>query len=190
MAAQDSNLFAHIIFINKDSTYMVLFVSQLFPAAFQVPGAVQFWYTLQMAIAMSMGMMGLFYPNTPATTLGGYWEYIGEDPTASKSTASEKKVVLAPNVRGWGLRNAIPGLVNLMAFYFGTKDTYLIMVACSLWREVFDIVEGFLEGDTDKLFYPIKVKEGKFPPLESYPPYFLLLAGNVACLYAVLTAEE
>jgi hypothetical protein len=169
---------------------MPLITSQLFPASFQVPGAVQFWYTFQMAIAMSMGMMGLFYPNSPAMTLGGYWEYIGEDPTARKSTASEKKVVLAPNVRSWGLRNAIPGLVTLMAFYFGTRDTYLIMAACSLWREVFDIVVCFLEGDTNKLFYPTKVKKGQFPPLEFMPPYILMLAGNVACLYAVLTAEE
>lgn len=103
-----------------------------------------------------------------------------------KLTAATKKVVLAPNVRGWGLRNAMAGLVNIMAFHFGSKETYLIMVACLIWREVFDIVEGVLEGDTDKLFYPTKVPACKFPPLPYFPPYFLLLAGNLACLYAAM----
>lgn len=170
---------------------MSLFTKPLFAAAFPVPGYVQFWYGFQTCVAMSMGMVAFVYPNTPAIALGGYWEYLGETPPGpdSKPTTAEKKIVLGPNVRGWGLRNAIPAVVNLMAFYFGSQETYLIMIACSLWREVFDTIEGFIEGETDKLFYPTAVPKGKFPPLPYFPPYLFLLAVNLSCLYAVLTAE-
>ena len=70
----------------------------------------------------------------------------------------------APNVRGWGLRNAIPALVNLMALYFASKETYLIMVACSLWRDVFAIVENSIGGDTDKLFTPPRSRQESSRP--------------------------
>jgi hypothetical protein len=171
---------------------MSLFTAPLYAAKFDVPGWVQFWYSFQTTVAMSMGMLGFAYPNTPAITTGGYWQYLGEkdEYETKKKTDDETKkiVVLAPNVRGWGLRNAIPALVNIMAFYFGTKETYLIMTACALWRETFDIIEAFIEDDTDKVFYPTKVPAGKFPPLGYFPPYLVLMVGNLATLYAILTA--
>lgn len=167
---------------------MSIFSTPLYAAKFAAPGWVQFWYSFQASVAMSMGMVGFAFPNTPAITVGGYWQYLGEDATAKKT--DEKKVVLAPNVRGWGLRNAIPGLVNIMAMYFGTKETYLIMTACALWRETFDIIEAFIEGDTDKVFYPSKVPAGKFPPLGYFPPFLFLMVVNLATLYAILGASD
>ena len=53
-------------------------MSLLFQAKFATDGFVQFWYAFQAGVAGSMGLVGFFYPNTPAITIGGYWQYIGD----------------------------------------------------------------------------------------------------------------
>mmetsp|Transcript_12300 Transcript_12300/g.34110 ORF Transcript_12300/g.34110 Transcript_12300/m.34110 type:complete len:164 (+) Transcript_12300:175-666(+) len=161
----------------------------LYPASFPVPTFVQFFYSFQGVVAGSLGLVGFFYPNAPSITLGGYWEYIGEDPTG-KSSAKEKKVVLAPNVRGWALRNGLAAVVNVMGLYFGTPECYYIICAVSIWREFFDILEAFIDGDTDKVFFPAKIAPGKFPPLLYFPPWASLMVGNLASLYMVYAADQ
>ena len=162
----------------------------LYSVKFAVPGWVQFWFSFQTSVAIGMGLSGFFFPNSPAITLGGYWEYLGEDANASKSTTDKKRVLLAPNVRGWGLRNAIPGLVNILAMYFGTREAYIIMAACAVWREAFDILEAFLENNTGKVFLPMKIPSGKFPPLGFFPPYLMLQVVDLMSLYFIMTVSD
>ena len=134
--------------------------------------------------------------NSPHRAAG---QYLGQSPDGKDPAAKEKKVVLCPNVKGWGLRDAIPKLlVNAMAIYFDTKEAYLIMCACAIWREFFDILEAVIEynggakGALDKVFFPTPIAKGKFgnpfPPMYSFPPYMGLMIGNLAALYSVLNA--
>lgn len=164
-------------------------MSLLFPAKFAVHGFVQFWYGFQATVAGGMGLVGFFYPNTPAITIGGYWQYMGETLKDVKENKPSGRILLAPNARGWCLRNAFAGVVNVMALYFGSKECYYIMAAVAIWREFFDILEAFLEGDTDKVFFPAKTPPGKFPPLPYFPPWGLLMVGNLASLYLIYVAQ-
>lgn len=165
-------------------------MSLLFPASFSTHWAVQFWYTFQGTVAGTMGMMAFFYPNSPAIAIGGYWKYIGESPQdeTKKELGPKAQVMLAPNARAWGLRNAFAFVVNALALYYGTKETYVIMAAVSVWREVFDILEAFIENDTGKVWFPTKVPAGKFPPLGFFPPFAFLLLADLAALYVTLIA--
>lgn len=172
-------------------------MSLLYPAQFATNGFVQFWYSFQTTVAGGMGMMGFFYPNTPVITMGGYWQYVGEEDPTNKKNDSEsnknnmdKKVVLAPNVRSWGIRNAFPAVVNILGLYFGTRETYYMMAAVAIWREFFDICEAIMDGDTDKIFFPTKVGPGKVPPLPYFPPWGVVMIGNLTTLYMIATAKD
>lgn len=148
-----------------------------------------------------LGVIGFFSPNfVPSPPiLDGYWKFLGQSPDGRDVKDKPAKIVLCPNVPGWGLRDAIPKLlVNALAIYFNTYEAYVIMIACAIWRESFDILEAVMEfnkGDKDalnKVFKPTPIAKGKFgnpfPPMYSFPPYIGLLVGNLAALYAVLTA--
>jgi hypothetical protein len=171
-------------------------MSLLFPAQFSTNWFVQFWYGFQGVVAGSMGVVGFWYPNTPAITLGGYWQYLGEQDEYEKimkeggKGPNNGKIVLAPNARAWALRNAFAGVVNGLGLYFGTKECYYIMAAVAIWREFFDILEAVWDGDTSKVFYPAKIPPGKFPPMVYFPPWALLMAGNLVTLYMIHTAKS
>uniref|UniRef100_A0A7S3P7U0 Uncharacterized protein n=1 Tax=Amphora coffeiformis TaxID=265554 RepID=A0A7S3P7U0_9STRA len=161
----------------------------LYAASFPTTWWVQFWYSFQAGVAGSMGMLAFCYPNTPAIAVGGYWKYLGETEADISSSAADKgKTMLAPNARAWGLRNAFAAVANVLALYYGTKETYVVMAAIATWREVFDIIEAYWENDTYKVWMPKKVPSGKFPPLGYFPPYAFLLVVDLATLYVTLTA--
>ena len=63
------------------------------------------------------------------------------------------------------------------------------MAAVATWREVFDIVEAYIEGDTQKVWLPLKIPAGKFPPLGFFPPFAFLLGVDLWTLYVTLKAE-
>jgi hypothetical protein len=99
------------------------------------------------------------------------------------------------------LRDAIPKLlVNFMALaWMDNREVWIIVCACALWREFFDILECFIDynaGDKDalkKIFFGAPIPRGKFgnpfPPLMRFPPYAFLMVGNIVGLVLVLLAD-
>jgi len=175
--------------------------SAVVAAVFEAPFWVKVYFGGVQAGGGILGVIGFFKPALVPSppVLDGYWKYLGETADGKDVKDKPDKIVLCPNVPGWGLRDAIPKLlVNAMAIYFGTKEAYLIMVACAIWREGFDMLEAFMEyskgdkGALDKVFKGAPIAKGKFgnpfPPMYSFPPYLGLMIGNLAALYSVLKA--
>lgn len=151
---------------------------KMYPVAEGVPlgpemlGAFQFWFSFQTFVVLGMGISGFIKPGSDAITKDGYWEYIGDSPDAKKAK-DKGKVVMAPNARSWAVRSAFAGIMNMIGFYYGTKECYVIMAACAAFRETVDSIECFIDGgDAPKkayMGYPIPA--GKFPPIIYFPPW-------------------
>ena len=107
-----------------------------------------------------------------------------------KGKPKEKKRVLAPNSRGWAVRSAFGGVMNILALYFGTRECYIIMAACAGFRETVDSIQCLLEGGDSlkKAFTGYIIPAGKFPQMIYFPPWAGGAVINYVFLYYIVTA--
>ena len=159
-------------------------------------GAIQFWFAFQTFVVLGMGIWSFIYPGSDAITMGGYWEYVGEKKAYNtKKTVNadlkKKGKVLAPNARGWAVRSAFGGVMNIIAMYYGTRECYVIMAACAAFRETVDSIGEVMEGRYDRAFVGYKIEPvswKKFPPIIYFPPWVGGAVANFAFLYILLNA--
>mmetsp|Transcript_71311 Transcript_71311/g.126017 ORF Transcript_71311/g.126017 Transcript_71311/m.126017 type:complete len:154 (-) Transcript_71311:93-554(-) len=144
----------------------------LFSANFQVPTLVQIFFMLH---CLWTGVMGVLCTYDPT------WSCITENGMFTQG----KEKFQNPNVRcAWNVRGGAMFIVAAGALFLGTRETYLIAMASSIWRESYDCIEMLLcKKDGYKMVLRIWMS-----PIGPMPPLLSFLAMNMWAFYVILSA--